>query len=206
MYWKRKKLAYNILIPPINKPFAEFTLKETECYFQWHINHIDERVIYLSDFSGITLDYTVESLVDIWRWFLEIAEIEKTPKRKINELEKQLGKIPKEIADTILTEQKEHFTLQTEYIIRDIAMYFGQVYVKNNPSISWGYHTDINKDSFANMPLLVGFEDRDFNPPFKVEFEPIFIVHGIACNIFDKEQNTTDLKEMYLNWQRMVFN
>ena len=206
MYWKRKKLNYDILISPIDKPFAEFDQNEANYYFQWYISHIKERVKYLSDYSGIVLDYSVDSLVFIWRWFLEIAEIEKTPAKGMKELRKDLKSFPKEITHAVLSERGKQFSLQTEYIIRDIAMYFGQLYVENNRSISWGYHTDTNKDSFANMPLLIGFEDREFDPPFKVEFEPCFIVREIACNIFDNEQNAEDLKNMYLNWQRMVFS
>ena len=206
MYWHKKIIDYDILVPPITKPFSRFTLKDAENYFNWYTTHIHERVNYLSKVSDLRLNYSTETLADIWEWFINIAEIEKTPKAKMRELRKQLNNQPKDIVKTVLKEQSEQFTLQTEYIIFDIAMYFGDVYVKNNSSIMWGYHTDRRKDSFAYMPLLVGFEDRDFTPPFKAEFEPNFTVHSIAENIFNGEQNKNDLLETYTNWQRMVFN
>lgn len=206
MYWRKKKLHYDILIPPITKPFEKFSPSEAETYFKWFLSQLDKRIEYLQDYSQITLNYSIDSLVDIWEWFLNIAEIERTPKIKINDIKMQLKDQPKEIAEIILKEQSEQFTLETEYIIRDIAMYFGEVCTKNNPSISWGYHTDITADSFANMPLLIGFEDRDYEPPFKASFDPIFTVHCSACNIFDGNQEKDDLLNIYNKWKRMIFN
>ena len=206
MYWQKKKLHYDILIPPINKPFEKFNSSEAESYFKWHMSQLDNRIKYLQDYAGIALNYSVDSLIDIWGWFLKNAEIEKTPKIKMNEIKRQLKGQPKEISEAVLKEQSEQFSLETEYILRDIAMYFGEVYVKNNSSISWGYHTDVKADSFANMPLLVGFEDREFDPPFKAIFEPLHMLHVQACNIFDNNQSDKDLLNLYKTWQRMVFN
>ena len=206
MYWHKKKLDYNILIPPLNKPFRKFTQKEAENYFIWHKSQLKPRIEYLQNYACVDLNYSVDSLNNIWDWFIKIAEIEKTPKIKIKELKNQLKNQPKEIIEDVLNEQSKQFSLETEYIIRDIAMYFGEVYVRNNASITWGYHTDVKLDSFANMPLLVGFEDRDFKPPFKTHFEPVFMVRGVACNLFDGDQTKEDLSELYNKWQRMVYN
>lgn len=206
MYWQKKSLNYDIVIPPISKPFEKFNLSETETYFKWYMDQLCNRIKYLQDYSNTVLNFSVDSLVDIWGWFLKVAEIEKTPKIKMNEVKRQLKGQPKEIVEAVLKEQSEQFSLQTEYIIRDIAMYFGEVYVKNNPSISWGYHTDVKADSFANMPLLIGFEDRDFDPPFKANFEPVEMLHIQACNMFDNSQSDKDLLSLYQTWQRMVFN
>ena len=206
MFWRKTELEYHILIPPIDKSFECFTEQEAQAYFDWFINAIDHRVEYLKQVSSIDLNYSVKSLTDIWGWFLSHAEIEKAPSIKKSELKKQLKSFPREIRNAILDEQREQFTLQTEYILRDIAMYFGEVYIRNNPSIHWGFHTDINQDSFANMPVLMGFEDRDFSPPFKAYFELNFILRGLACNVFDGDQKKTDLLDMYKIWQRMVFD
>jgi len=205
MYWQKKKLTYDILIPLITKPFEKFTLEDAENYFNWYISNINERVLCLTKFSNVQLNYSINSLIDIWAWFLKMAEIEKTPKIKLDEIKNELKGKPQDFIDTILHEQSVQFSLETEYILRDVSMYFGDVIVKSNNSIHWGYHTDIKKDSFANMPLLMGFEDRDFNPPFQAAFDPLFTVHGIACNLFDNSYNKTDLINMYKKWQRMIF-
>ena len=206
MFWRKKKLEYDILVPPLQKSFEKMSPKEADEYFEWYIAKIDSRVKYLEKFASVTLDYSVKSLNNIWGWFLKNAEVEKTPEIQLKELRKQLKGQPKEIIDDIIDEQSVQFSLQTEYIIRDIAMYFGEVCIKNNSAISWGYHTNIKEDSFANMPVLMGFEDRDFNPPFNAYFELNFIIRGLASNIFDGDQKRSDLVDMYKKWQRMVYN
>lgn len=130
MYWHKKKIDYDILIPPINKQFKNFTKKEAESYFEWYKNQLNPRIEYLRKYSGVDLDYSVNSLVDIWGWFLKIAETEKAPKAKTEEIRNRLKSLPKEIIEDVLNEQSRQFSLETEYIIRDIAMYFGEVYVK----------------------------------------------------------------------------
>lgn len=206
MYFRKKKLDYDIFIPPYNKEFNKMTKDEANEYFEWYKDNINNRITYLQSYSNLKLDYSVESLVDIWGWFLKNAEIEKTPFIRLMELRKQLKGQPKEIKKDIINEQKYQLSLQTEYIIRDIAMYFGEVYIKNNNSIYWGYHTNIHADSFANMPVLMGFEDRDFTPPFKAYFELNFEIRNVAYNIFDGDQKDTDLLDAYNRWKRMVYN
>ena len=86
MYWHKKKIDYDILISPINKQFKNFTKKEAESYFEWYKNQLNPRIEYLRKYSGVDLDYSVNSLVDIWGWFLKIAETEKAPKAKTEEV------------------------------------------------------------------------------------------------------------------------
>ena len=108
MYWHKKKIHYDILIPPLNKPFVDFTKKEAEDYFEWFLSQIKFRVVYLQDYSGIELDYSIDSLDDIWGWFLKSAETEKTPVKKIREIREQLKNLPKEISEDIVREQGRH--------------------------------------------------------------------------------------------------
>ncbi|MBQ9387554.1 MAG: hypothetical protein IJU01_02705 [Lachnospiraceae bacterium] len=206
MYWQKKRLKYDILVPPISKPFKKFTPKEAEDFFQWYISQIDSRVRYLQDYSGVELDYTVDSLIDIWEWFIKNAEIEKTPQKKINELKKDLKKQPANFARDILNEQSKQFTLETEYIINDIVMYFGEVYVRNNSSIIWGYSTDKKARGSVNEPVLIGFKDRDFDPPARVDFQINQLIHIVADGILCGDPKKEDLFEQYYLWQGMVFN
>jgi len=206
MYWQKKKATYDILIPENTKPFEEFSKTETEEYFSWYINKIPERAQYLSLFSSILLDHSVESLVGIWSWFIKIAKKEKTPAIKITELKMQLKGQPKEFIDSIIQENKEQLSLETMYIARDIAMYFGEVAVKNNKALYWGYHTDIKKDSFANRPLVMGYEDRSFTPPYKFYIDPDFTVQSFANGILSNSTYSTELLEGYQKMQKSVHN
>lgn len=46
MYWRKKKITYSILIPPLKSEIKDLTEKEAEDYFRWYMEHIPERVEY----------------------------------------------------------------------------------------------------------------------------------------------------------------
>ena len=52
MFWKQEVLAYDILIPPIEKAFSKMSHKEAEAYFRWYVAQIPERIAYLSHTSS----------------------------------------------------------------------------------------------------------------------------------------------------------
>lgn len=198
MYWEKRKLDYKILIPPISKPFEDFNVQEAKSFFEWHINQIPSRIKYLGEISSCKLDKTLQSMVSLWQWFLNCAEVENTPKKRMAELKQALEKSP--FSQDILGESKVQFSLKTEYMIRDIGMYVGQFFVENSNKLYWSYHTDTDKDSFANIPLISGFMDFEINPPFPMQFEPNHMVGVVASNIFDQSQNVTDLFDLCSLW------
>jgi hypothetical protein len=202
MFWKQKNLKYNILIPPLGKTNEKLNATVAKDYFDWYISKIEERTQYLSDFSGIELNYSPNSLIDIWGWFLKNAETEKTPSAKLDAIKKQFVDSP--FLHEVLAESKKQFSLEIEYIMRDIAMYYGNVFVKYHKSLYWGYYTDTTKDSFANIPLVMGFEDRDFKPPFKASIDPNGTIESCALNILDRTQRKVDLFNAYQKKLRMV--
>lgn len=206
MYWKKKKLKYEILVPTILKPFEDFTEQETQEYFDWYISKIPERIQILAAYSGVILDYSPESLVDIWTWFIKNVEIEKTPKVRIEELKKQLQGQPKDYMDSVLKENEQQLSLESMYILRDIAMYIGEVDVRNNNALYWGFHTDVHLDSFANRPIIMGYEDRDYTPPFKFHSDPLFFAQCCAEGILVKQTYPTELLEGYQKMQKNVHN
>ena len=93
MFWKKAKKAYSILPPPIHKPIRSLNKNEAQAYFEWYIGKLEERIEYLQSVSGVTLDYSPESLIPIWGWFLKNAEIEKTPEIRMNDLRNQIPTI-----------------------------------------------------------------------------------------------------------------
>ena len=83
-------------------------------------------------------------------------------------------------------------------------MYLGEMFVNNHSQIYWTYYTQPNTDFFVNQPLLQGFEDKEFNPPYKMEFEPIHMVGVIAANMFDDTQRVEDLLDLYSQWEAYI--
>lgn len=64
--------------------------------------------------------------------------------------------------------------------------------------------TDVEKDSFANMPLVIGFVDNNFNPPFNMQFEPNHMLGVIASKLLDNNHQYTDLKMLVERWKKKV--
>ncbi len=50
--------------------------------------------------------------------------------------------------------EKRRFSLITAYIMRDIGMHLGEVFVKNYSNISWGFYTKPKSDFFVNQPVF----------------------------------------------------
>lgn len=204
---------YIPLLIPIDKPFIKLTPEEAKEYFDWFIMHVDERSEYLKQKVAENLrldtnkiDFSLDSLIYIWRWFLSVAELNKTPKvilDKIKDLLNKNGK-PKEFIEDMLQENKMELSVFSHYVIRDIGMYVGKMFVTNFQSLRWDYHTDIEKDSFANMPQIFGFIDNTYTPPFEEQFEPIHYTEMQASNLFDNTANEKDLYNMCIQWTRRI--
>lgn len=209
------KDLYKPLIIPINKPFEKLSKKEANNYFEWFVAHIDERADYIReiisldlDISIDVLDFSLPSLVYIWRWFLNVVEIDKTPRSTLKAIRKELKSNgeSKEFISDMLRENEQELSIFSRYIIRDIAMYVGKMFVSNFPVLRWDYHTDTAKDSFANIPQIFGFIDDAYSPPFEEQFDPIHYVEMVASNIFDNTQTETDLYDMYIRWMKWIPN
>lgn len=211
VFWRKKKLTYNILIPPITKPIEEFSHSEAKSFFEWYISQIPYRVRYLSaciardlniDVGQVNL--TPDSLVVVWRWFLKIAQTERSPQGRLDELNTFFADLPIAHRQYMVNEYAEQFSLQTEYILRDIGMYLGEVFIRNHSSLCWSYYSAPKSDFYVNRPLLIGFEDSSFTPTFKMVFEPIHMAGIQAANIWDKSQKDTDLFCLYRKWSMFV--
>lgn len=207
MVWNSNISQYIVLPFPIDRPFCELTHDETEAFFQWFLSHIPERISYLSSFIMRTkfgfhskLDLSPISLIPLWKWFLSsaiIEQIEKKPQDNCamaNDAGKEL------FPDYISSRSDKKLSLKTEYILNDIGMYLGQVFVKNNQDIKWTYYETPKADFFVNMPVLSGFEDGRFTPPFKMYFEPIHMASVQAAKLLKHEEAEDHLYVLYRDW------
>ena len=190
MHWKPEHLSYGICIPPLTKNIYELTHEETETYFSWYMNILPQRIAYLSEICAAELkcdrselDLSAESLRILWRWFLKAAKTETAPTSSDPRHRKQL-------------------TLQTEYILRDVGMYLGETFRTNHSSLRWGYYEEPRSDVFVNRPVIIGFEDRRYTPPFKAVFEPIHMARVQAVRIIDHRGREDDLFELYRKWEQ----
>ena len=101
----------------------------------------------------LVLDNTPESLIGLWEWFE--PQIELCPKTEI-ELDDEIKRFPERLRYHVL-ENPNKLSEKTVMIAWDIAAYLGEVVIKNNAQIRWGYLSTPKKLHGVNRPRLLGF-------------------------------------------------
>ena len=122
---ENKMARYEPLVPPFSKATVDFDLQETKAYFQWYMEHVDERCRYLTTIVSSELhckksvfDFTFNSLIPLWRWFLKDAEV-----------------VFDENNNSLLS-------AYSTMILRDIGMYIGEVFIHQYAGfLKWAYVT-----------------------------------------------------------------
>jgi len=198
---------------PIDKPFADLSKKEAKDYFAWFVSHLDERCGYLrgkvSSGLGIPanrVDYSLDSLKLVWKWFLQVAEVSKTPKDVLRALEKSMAGQPKSFIEHMIKQSSEELSVFTEYVLRDIGMYIGKLFLTNYPCLRWTIKHTPKSYVHVNVPLIVGFVDDDesYPEPFHPEMEPIDLARTPAMNLFAKTQKEDDLFDWCMKWVQWI--
>ena len=196
-----KDVEYDLLVPPYGQDYYSMTPKQVKDNFEWFISKIPERIDYLINRCAKDLkvsvdkfDYSPESLKLIWRWLLKTVKIEKVPKDQLDEMVKQWGHLGKE-SKMINYEQ---LTVASQFIIRDIGMYLGEVYTNHFPTVTWGYFTKPKNNVFANRPVLFGIFVKASDLLYNHPLEPIYATEGLALNVIDKKQSEMDLYDFFL--------
>lgn len=197
MFWVKKELKYEILIPPISKPFDQLSKKEAQQFFDWYTAAMNDRIAYLKRASGLELDYSPDSLIPLWKWFLKNAEIEITPEARLQELERQLRSANSPFVKEVLADHAKQLSLETEYMLQDIARYFGEVYVKNYPFIQWGFYSAPKNELNVNQPVLMGFPNRIFPEKKGVPLPPLHVVRVCALRLLSNKASKMDLYDLY---------
>ena len=206
--WLRfsKDVEYDLLVPPFGADYYSMTPKQAKENFEWFISKIPERVEYLRNriskdlkISVEELDFSPESLKIVWKWFLKTARVEKTPKEQVAEMEKQWGHLGEHWI------QREQLTVATQFIVRDIGMYLGEVFIRNYPRIiTWGYFVKPKSNVNAKKPLLYGFFDKSSNPPFSIPFDPILSIEQQAQKIISMSGKDIDLLDLCIGLKKYI--
>lgn len=200
-----KDVRYDLLIPP-HGSYMQMTPQQAKENFEFFMEHLPERVEYLRNrcahdlkISVDKLDYSPESLILIWKWFLKTARTEKTPKEQLEKM-KEGAKI---FGESYIN--REQLTVTTHFIVRDIAMYVGQCYILNYPNLCWSYKSSkIKNDVTGNQPMIMGFHMTFNGKEGDVSFFPIHMVGVQAGNIIRHSQNDTDLYNVFVKWMQYI--
>jgi hypothetical protein len=152
-------MQYNGMTPPFELiPFEDMKKKQAEQYFVWYIDTIEQRIQNLEKYINLTgthmvLDKTPNSLIELWDWFSNHIEV---CTKDEQELMLELAMRPNWIKAHIMSDRRK-LSLNTIMVAVDISAYFGEVFIKNNPNIYWGYLSKPKKLHGVNRPRLLRF-------------------------------------------------
>lgn len=147
------------MIPPFELvPFVDMKKKQAEQYLAWYIDTIEQRIQNLEQYINSTgthmvLDKTPDSLIELWDWFTKQIEV---CIKSDEELELEIEKRPDWMREHIMNDRRK-LSPNTLLLAYDISAYFGEVLVKNNSNIYWGYLSKPKKLHGVNHPRLLGF-------------------------------------------------
>lgn len=200
-----RDVKYDLMVPPLGLDFNNMTPKQAGENFEWFLSKIPERMEYFrtrcaSDLSisPDSLSFTAESLIPVWKWFLNTARMEKTPAEEL----KKMKEGAKLFGDSFIN--RKQFTVATTFIMRDIGIYVGQCYVLNYKNLYWHYSTKPKNEINVNQPVIAGFRVKIINHEGDAVFNPISFVEGRAANLYDKTQDAEALYKLYTKWIEYV--
>lgn len=189
-------MDYNMVkLPATKKEIRLFNKKEATEYLEWYVSEIENRVAILKEYAEndgciCEFDYSVESLIDLWMWYETKIKVEK---KTVQELEDEYNKIPEWLHNEV-SEIKISF--DTYKIAWDISVYFGEVLVRNNIELHYGFFSKPKKRQSLNEPVVCGFKnDMDLNPRVLVNT----CTHKSMTQIDAKR-----LFDLYYIWQEFI--
>lgn len=179
--------------------FYSLNAKQAKEFFEFYIKEIPGRMEFLREYllyDGVEIDfdYSPESLITLWAWYLSKVKIRKKSKM---ELIMEASKHPRWMKESIMEDMYDVST--GDVYFWDVAIYFAEVIVRNNPAIHWGYFTKPKNYVSVNRPVLVGFKNN-------MDMDPNLIVDNLSGGIARKGKNERALYELYYVWQEFVNN
>lgn len=192
-------MDYLFMQPPIEiRPFTDMTKKEAQDHFAWYIKEIPSRMKLLqntfSEMSGIAkeeLDYSPESLIKLWQWYVNNVEIEeKSEEIKNNEREQYPQWIQANLSD-------KKISIGWMAVAMDIAIYFSECFIKEHSAIEWSFVSKPKNLAYINKPVLVGFKGG-------LDLDSTNVVRVLTSKIVDGEKESNALLKIYKNWSGKV--
>lgn len=161
-------MTYPWMAPPFEmKPFEEMNKKEAKQHFEWYISQIPERIEVLKELTEhkISLDYSKESLIPLFAWYLSQITIYKLSDKEIDAELEDLRQYP----DFVYEDEKESLLAnpvelkKEDYALAmDIAIYYAETIIKNYPQVKWTFFTKPKSYAYLNEPILSYEDDKIF--------------------------------------------
>ena len=187
-------MDYQFMTPPFETvPFQEMSKRQAEQYLNWFLTERGNRIHlleqYINQFDhSVCLDYSTESLVNLWRWFE--SQIEWEDKTE-DELHREWIDRPQRFKNTIPYNKKKMSGL-TNALCLDISIYFAEILIANNPTIHWGIKTSPKALDGVNRPILLGFSNG-------ISVFPYTLMQ-VLTRKSTREKNENRLYDLYMKW------
>lgn len=186
------------MTPPFEiKPFEKMTKKEAQLHFNWYLSDIPKRIeLIKSAYLETTgensddLDLSPQSLVKLWTWFIPRIE---TVIKSEDEIEAELKDLPEWMRDEI-TEDKKTLSVGTLCLAMDIAIYFGETFIKNFNNLDWGFVTKPKSLVYVNSPVIIGFSSG-------IDLDPRNLIYILTLKVIDGNKNKKELLNLFNIWK-----
>jgi len=135
--------------------YRSMTPKAAKEYFTWFKENIPNELDFLQKMtsSSVVLDFTPESLKVLEDWFIPMRKYVELSEKQI--LEDYAGAPEFILQDALQTRYAP--TVGTADLGARIAIYFGEVFVRNDPDLYWDYVKKPKTDVSFNVPAIFGF-------------------------------------------------
>lgn len=207
----RALLDYTPLIPPVLKNHLDFTESEAEQYYKWFLANVDSRADYLRNYISLKqnipqdkLDFSLDSLIIIWEWFLSVALVEKVSGEELENVRKRYEGVPQPMFEHLVEQNSLRLSTTTEYILFDIGMYAAKLFTRSYPCLKWKLKLKPKRDVNANLPVIIGFvdDDPDYEKPFYPELNPVDLVRTPAMKLI-RDPSDVPAKDDLFGWCKM---
>ncbi len=191
-------MNYELMAPPFEiKEFYEMNKKEAKEHFEWYISEIPHRIEILKNIyeelggKKENLDYSINSLEDLWKWYLKNVQI-------IDKSEKEILEEKEALPEWLKNEKimLKKISIPWLAIAMDISIYLGEVFVRNNPQLQWTFVTKPKKIIHVNKPVIGDFKND--------KMDTRHILYVLTLKIVNNTTNEKALLNLYNVWMEYL--
>ena len=140
--------------------YRTMTPAVAKAYFAWFKENIANEMESLQAgmlidpiAKKISLDYTPESLIPLYEWFLSVKKYKKLSEEQIRE---DYALAPDFILQEMLGKPYAPTIGSTDLAVK-LGIYLGEVFVRNDSDLYWDYVKKPKNDVAYNRPVICGF-------------------------------------------------
>jgi len=180
---------------PIDYEFSSKTKDELKLYGTWFKENKEERITNLIEivksaegFENWSADFSSFSLKQLGQWLAQNVEIEKLPEEVYN---KKRSETP-----SYIDVNDWDLTIKTRSLLVDVAIYFGEVFIKEFKNLCWEQFFSKIKKDVNNGHMIIKLEKDDINP--------IWLLYILGLGLADNTKDAHNLYNLFQVWEKFI--